>query len=108
MTRNTYSLQCQGRDGRMIPFMKECSRQFGEGYLRASESQAPRPCLQLVRSDGVVVDTLPEALDVFVGQVAGFPTAEQYEAAANRALAKAKAIREGRTSRGDRMGGHGE
>lgn len=32
--------------------------------------------------------------DVFIGQIAGYPTALQYELAAERALAKAKAIRE--------------
>ena len=36
---------------------------------------------------------LEEKTEVRIGQVAGWPTAEQYEAAAKRALERAEAIR---------------
>jgi len=48
----------------------------------------------MVRSDGKIVDEVQAFDDVGIGQVAGWPTAEQYELAAERALEKAKKIRE--------------
>jgi hypothetical protein len=71
------------------------SRQFAQGVLWASKHDAPRLAYQVVRiEDGKVVDELPANDEVSVGMIAGFPTAEQYERAAEKALARAKAIRE--------------
>ena len=74
--------------------IKEEYLQYCLGWLDRAQDQSPRPAYRLVRSDGKVVRLMPEREDVSIGQVAGFPTAEQYEAAAQRALEKAAAIRE--------------
>jgi hypothetical protein len=47
-----------------------------------------------MRSDGKVVQELSSNPDVGIGQVAGWPTPAQYEAAAQKALAQAARIRE--------------
>lgn len=71
----------------------ECGREYGMGYLAAWRLiPGPRFGLRLVRSDGKVLDEAPALDDVSIGMVAGWPTAEQYRAAAARAIAKAEAI----------------
>jgi hypothetical protein len=70
------------------------SRQFCEGYLYAIKNNAPRLAHKLVRSDGKAIQEVLEEKDVYIGQVAGWPSAEQYERAAQRALDKAEYIRE--------------
>jgi hypothetical protein len=71
------------------------TRQFAQGVLWATQNDAPRLAYRVVRiEDGKVIDERPANDEVSVGMIAGFPTAEQYERAAERALAKAKAIRE--------------
>ena len=69
------------------------------GYMLAlcDMRPSPSPRIRLVRSDGKVLDELSERGSVSVGQIAGFPTAAQYERAGNEALEKARQIRE-RTS----------
>ena len=75
------------------------SKQFCEGYLYARTDYAPRPYLRMVRSDGKIVQELPAVYEVYIGQVAGWPTAEQYERAGNEALEKARVIREDKNRR---------
>lgn len=70
------------------------SRHYCDGYMDAMRGQAPRSHLRLVRSDGKVMDEITAYDDVSVGMIAGWPTAEQYERAANTALERAKTIRE--------------
>ncbi len=70
------------------------SREYCRGYLNARQDLSPRNAYRLVRSDGQIVDEYPAREDVSIGQVAGFPSAEQYERAGNRAFDMAKAIRE--------------
>ena len=70
------------------------SREYCRGYLNARQDFSPRPAYRLMRSDGAIVDQYPARDDVSVGMIAGFPTAEQYELAAKRALDMAAAIRE--------------
>lgn len=91
--KHTYSI---GRlyNGEWYSLIKEEYLQYCLGWLDRAQDQSPRPAYRLVRSDGKVVKLMPEREDVSIGQVAGFPTAEQYEAAAQRALEKAAAIRE--------------
>ena len=74
--------------------LKEGSLQYLQGYLDARKDASPRLAYRLVRSDGKVMEEVAAREDVSIGMVAGWPTAEQYEAAAERALAKAKVIRE--------------
>ena len=68
--------------------------QFLQGYLDARSDSSPRLAYRIVRSDGKIVEEIAARDDVSVGMIAGFPTAEQYEAAAERALAVARAIRQ--------------
>lgn len=70
------------------------SREYCQGFLNARKDYAPRNAYRIVRSDGKIMEECPAREDVDIGQIAGWPTAEQYEAAANKALARAKAIRE--------------
>jgi hypothetical protein len=49
--------------------------------------------MRIVRSDDKIIEEVQAREDVSVGQVAGWPTGEQYKRAANQALEKAKAIR---------------
>ena len=64
-----------------------------QGYMDAKKHYAPRLHHRLVRSDGKIIEELPAREDVFIGMIAGWPTAEQYERAGNEALERAKAIR---------------
>lgn len=71
----------------------EASRQFCEGFIWARKDDAPHSHFRLIRSDDKIVHDLPAVKEVSVGMVAGFPTPEQYERAAQEALAKAAALR---------------
>lgn len=73
--------------------IKRGSLGYCQGYLDARKDASPRNAYRLMRSDGRVMEEVPARADVSIGQVAGWPTAEQYEAAARRALENAKAIR---------------
>jgi hypothetical protein len=70
------------------------TREFCNGVLWKVKHDAPRLAYRVVRSDGKIMDELPAVDEVSVGMVAGFPTPEQYERAAAKALEKAAAIRE--------------
>lgn len=70
------------------------SRDFCLGFMHARKDYAPRNAYRLMRSDGRVLYEFAAAGDVEIGQIAGYPTAEQYEAAALRAQAAAQRIRE--------------
>ena len=91
--KHTYNIECLLNDG-WNPFIKGRSLQYGRGYLEAMRGELPRIPLRLVRSDGKVVEEVTPFDEVGIGQVAGWPTAEQYERAANHALEKARKIRE--------------
>lgn len=73
--------------------MKQGNIDYLQGYMNAMENQSPRLAHQIISPNGKVLDEIPERTDVGIGQVAGWPTAEQYEAAAKRALERASAIR---------------
>jgi len=66
---------------------------FLRGYLDAKSDYSPRLAYRIVRGDGKVVEELSAKEDVSIGMIAGWPTPEQYERAAERALERAKAIR---------------
>ena len=74
--------------------IKQGSMQYCQGFLDARKDYAPRNAYRLVRSDGKVMEETAAREDVDIGQIAGWPTAGQYEAAGNRALETARAIRE--------------
>lgn len=73
--------------------IKQSSLEYLRGYFDAMANQSPRLAHQIVSLKDKVLDEMPERTEVSIGQVAGWPTAEQYEAAAKRALEKAEAIR---------------
>ena len=75
-------------------FIKDRTRDYCQGYLDALRGSYPRENVRLVRSDGKVMDELQAYSEVAIGQVAGFPTPEQYEQAAQRALLRAAEIRQ--------------
>jgi hypothetical protein len=61
----------------------------------------PRCAYRIVKNkDDSVVDEILEQNNVFIGMVAGWPTAEQYESAAKRAMEHARLIRE----KGNKLG----
>ena len=70
------------------------TRDFCIGYITAKQYLAPRNAHRIVRSDGKIMpQELSAQTEVNIGMVAGWPTAEQYEAAAARALNMAEQIR---------------
>ena len=88
----TYHIECPFLGGWNA--FKQGSRHYCNGYMDAMRGQMPRLHLRLVRSDGKVMDEIQAHDDVGIGMVAGWPTAEQYETAANRAIKRAGKIRE--------------
>jgi hypothetical protein len=70
------------------------TRDFCSGYLTHAQHSSPRNAMRIVRSDGKIVFDSPESEDVSVGMIASWPTPEQYECAAERALKEAARIRE--------------
>lgn len=81
-------------EGKWVSIINSEQLGFCRGWLHARADCSPRPWFRLLRnSDGEILHQLTARSDVSVGQVAGWPTAEQHEAAAARALAKAAAIR---------------
>jgi hypothetical protein len=92
MANHTYKLESFYLERWMK--IKEGGLQYLQGYLDARKDASPRPAYRLVRSDGKVMEEVALRQDVSLGMVAGWPTAEQYERAAEKALAQAKAIRQ--------------
>jgi hypothetical protein len=73
--------------------LKKSSLSYLQGYLDARKDASPRLAYRIIRSDGKIIEEIAAREDVSVGMIAGWPTAEQYEHAAKRALDKAEAIR---------------
>ena len=92
MSKYTYCIECPCL-GKYNRFIKDRSKHYCEGYMDAMRGQLPRIHLRMVRSDGKVMDEIEAFDDVGIGMVAGWPTAQQYELAAERALERAKIIR---------------
>ena len=70
------------------------TKDFCLGYMTRASSGFQRPNLRMIRSDGKIMCNIPERMQVSLGMIVGFPTAEQYELAAEDALNIAKTIRE--------------
>ena len=62
--------------------------------MDAMANQSPRLAHRIMKPSGEILDEFEERTEVSIGQVAGWPTPEQYEAAAKRALERADAMRE--------------
>jgi hypothetical protein len=70
------------------------TRDFCSGYLSHAQYSHPRNAMRIVRNDGKVIFELPQKEEVNIGQIASWPTPEQYESAAQKALEQAARIRE--------------
>jgi|GEM_PF-1940762 len=70
------------------------TRDFCKGWLTHAQYDYPRNAKRIVRSDGKVMAEIKANDEVSIGMIASYPTPEQYERAANVALAKAARIRE--------------
>lgn len=92
MSKYTYFVETYYID-RWLKLFSE-TRDYCLGYLSAIADRAPRNPYRVVRSDGKVVQDLPGNTEVSIGQIAGWPTPEQYESAAKRAMEQAALIRE--------------
>ena len=89
----SYSIQCPCLND-WNSFIKDEIKSYCDGYMDAMKGEMPRLHLRMVRSDGKIIREITEHDDVGIGMIAGFPTAEQYERAAERALERARKIRE--------------
>lgn len=67
---------------------------YCRGFFDARKEGSPRNAYRVIRSDGKVIDEFKARNDVHIGVVAGWPTAEQYEIAAQTALKYAQTIRQ--------------
>jgi hypothetical protein len=88
-----YAVEAQRPSGWIRLFSE--SRAYCQGWIAcARETPSPRLALRLVRlSDGkVVLEQTTGCPDASVGQVAGWPSPEQYRAAAARALSAADLV----------------
>lgn len=79
--------------GKWIKLFATETRDYCFGYLSHAKYCAPRIAHRIVRSDGKVMQELPAVEDCSIGMIAGWPTPEQYEGAAQRALEQAARIR---------------
>lgn len=91
-TKYTYSIESYFID-KWIKLFTE-TRDFCAGYLHHAQSAHPRNAARMIRSDGKIMVELKADDKVSVGMVASWPTPEQYESAAKRALEQAARIRE--------------
>ena len=101
MSKYTYRVEVHHAHYGWVKLLEDPSRLCAAGYFmgRTDARMPPSPAMRLIRSDGKVIDDIPEDAEVSVGMVAGFPTPEQYEAAAERAVATAKRLREMESAR---------
>jgi hypothetical protein len=96
MANYTYKLEVQLTgigDGTTWAAIRTGGLQYLLGYLDCASNQSPRLPHRVVRNDGKVESHFNEVVDVNIGMIAGWPSAEQYEEAARRAYGRAEAIR---------------
>lgn len=100
--RHTYRLEMQGPRGEWFTpaGLGDETRGFVLGYLIGrGDAPPPRLAMRAVRSDGQVIEERAAETEVSIGQIAGWPTPEQYETAAKRAMATAAQIRQIKSAR---------
>jgi hypothetical protein len=76
--------------------IKEGTLSYLQGYLDGKKEHSPRNAHRIIRDDGKVIELIEAREDVSIGMIAGFPSAQQYELAAQKALDAAKHVRERR------------
>ena len=69
------------------------TRDFCYGYMTHASYCSPRNAMRVVRSDGKIMAEHDARAEVDIGMIASWPSAEQYEAAAAKAIAQAARIR---------------
>mgnify|MGYP006449628995 FL=1 len=69
-------------------------KEYCQGWLDLYKDHAPRNPARLLRSDGKVLEETSGRDDVDIGMIAGWPTPEQYERAAEEAIQKAESIKQ--------------
>ncbi len=95
MSKYTYAIEVFFADKwHVLGGMRDVSYQFALGYMTGRQDLrlAPRPAQRVKRSDGKVIEELTERDEVNIGMIVGFASAEQYRAAAARAIAHAEKI----------------
>lgn len=93
--KRTYTIEARASDGRWLRIAEPMSLDYARGWLDARlTGPTPRLAYRLVDSRGKVLEELQAVDEVRIGQVAGSPSAEQLEAAAARALERARQLRE--------------
>jgi hypothetical protein len=96
----TYAVEAQ-RGADWLTIADDETRDFCLGYLAAlRQCPGPRLAVRVTRSDGRLCDESGAVERVGLGMVAGWPTAEQYERAAERALEQAREVRARSTLQG--------
>ena len=98
--RAKWQVQVQADDGTWHALFTE-AKLFCVGYAFAHhDGPSPRLACRVVHAQtGKVAESFPACTEVGIGMVAGWPTPEQYESTAERALAHAAAIRASRARR---------
>ena len=90
----TYGIEVERAPGSWVTLLAMQRLDYARGYLHGRDDAGGlRLAMRLVDSDGRVVDSR-EARGLDIGQIAGWPTAEQYERAAAEAMERARRIRE--------------
>lgn len=90
-----YRIEMYTPKGRCVRVVQDDSLRYLQGWMaHHRESLGVRLRAQLIRErDGRVMEEVTGCEDEGVGMVAGWPSPEQYEAAAERAAAKAAEVR---------------
>lgn len=93
--KHTYSIESYCNNSWLRIIKDNPSLNYCRGFFDAlrDTTTGPRNAYRLIRSDNKILDEIESNPNVSLGQIAGFPSAEQYETAANYALERAKLIR---------------
>ena len=87
MAKYTYSVE-SFFEGKWVKLFSE-TRDYCAGYINHAQYEHPRPTIRITRNDGKIIHEIKSDPDVSIGMIASWPTPEQYEAAAARALEQA-------------------
>ena len=96
MAKYTYRFEFQDHTGQWYEaiWLKYETLTFLKGYLWGRrDAPPPRLGMRIVRNDGKVVEESKANDELDIGIIAGWPTPEQYERAAERSIKQAEYIR---------------
>lgn len=96
----SYAIELEDDTGRWFTLagLNDVPLQYANGFVDARrEAAGPTRPTRIVRSDGKIMYSHDGREECSIGLVAGWPSPEQYEAAAARALEKARRIRSRRS-----------